>query len=67
MFWKKKEIQNNKKENETKEDNKSPYYKLLILKRKTRHAKTIIENKLYDTEKGKLFFLQDNRLRLYGA
>lgn len=63
MFWKKKEIQNNKKENETKEDNKSPYYELPILKRKTRHAKTIIENKLYDTEKAEIISpTEDHRI-----
>jgi len=50
MFWKKK-IQQEKKEGETEEENKSFQCELPILKRRTRHAKTIINNKLYDTEK----------------
>ncbi|MCI8378586.1 MAG: hypothetical protein HFH72_08720 [Lachnospiraceae bacterium] len=51
MFWKKKEVQKEKKESEIEEENKSIYCELPILKRRTRHAKTIIDNKLYDTEK----------------
>lgn len=54
MFWKKKEIKEQKWENEPEVDNSFLVCDIPILKRKTRHAKTIIDNKLYDTEKAEL-------------
>lgn len=63
MFWKKKEIQSDKQDNQTEEENKSIYCEFPILKRRTRHAKTIIENKLYDTEKAEFISpTSDNRI-----
>lgn len=63
MFWKKKEIQKNEKENETETKKDYLYCEIPILKRKTRHAKTIIENKLYDTEKAEIISpTEDHRI-----
>lgn len=63
MFWKEKEIKEQKQENEPEADNSFPVCDILILKRKTRHAKTIIDNKLYDTEKAELISpTADNRI-----
>lgn len=54
MLWKKKEIQKEKQEDELEKDDAFSSCNTTILKRKTRHAKTIIENKLYDTEKAEI-------------
>lgn len=63
MFWKKKEIKKEKQEDELEKDNIFSSCNTTILKRKTRHAKTILENKLYDTEKAELISpTADNRI-----
>lgn len=63
MFWKKKEMKEQKWENESEEDNGFPVCDMPILKRITRHAKTIIDNKLYDTEKAEFISpTVDNRI-----
>lgn len=65
MFWKKKEVQKEKKESEIEEENKSLYCKLPILKRKTMHTKTIIDNKLYDTEKAEFISPTEDHRALF--
>lgn len=63
MFWKKKVAQNDKQENEIETNDNSFSCEMPILKRKTRHAKTIIDNKLYDTEKAEFISpTADNRI-----
>lgn len=63
LFWKKKEIKEQKQENEHEVYNNFSVCDTPILKRKTRHAKTIIDNKLYDTEKAKFISpTADNRI-----
>lgn len=63
MFWKKKEIQKEKQEDEPEKDDVFSSCNTTILKRKTRHAKTIIENKLYDTEKAEIISpTEDHRI-----
>ena len=63
MFWKKKEIQKEKQEIETETKKDYLYCEIPILKRKTRYAKTIIENKLYDTEKAEIISpTEDHRI-----
>lgn len=63
MFWKKKITQKEEKENEPEMENNSFSCDMPILKRRTRHAKTIIDNKLYDTEKAEFISpTADNRI-----
>lgn len=65
MFWEKKEIKEQRQENEPEMDNSFPVCDIPILKRITRHAKTIIDNKLYDTEKAEFISpTVDNRIFL---
>lgn len=65
MFWKKKITQKEEKENEQEMGNNSFSCEMPILKRKTRHAKTIIDNKLYDTEKAEFISpTEDHRILL---
>lgn len=65
MFWKKKEIQKEKQGDEPEKDAVFSSCNTTILKRKTRHAKTIIENKLYDTEKAEFLCpFKDGRILL---
>lgn len=63
MFWKKKEIQKEKQEDEPEKDNVFSSCNAIILKIKTRHSKAIIENKLYDTEKAEIISpTEDHRI-----
>lgn len=64
MFWKKKEIQKEKQGDEPEKDAVFSSCNTTILKRKTRHAKTIIENKLYDTEKAEIIFLAKQQIMI---
>lgn len=63
MFWKKKITQKEEKENKPEMEKDSFSCEIPILKRKTRHAKTIIGNKLYDTEKAEFISsTEDHRI-----
>lgn len=63
MFWKKKEVTEEQPNNECESKSNSVDFTARILKRETEHAKTIIDGKLYDTEKANIVSAtKDNRI-----